>query len=204
MWLYGFGKGVVGPLLRILYRIRVEGLENLPAEGGVILCGNHFHAFDPVMMGIASPRPISFMAKQELFTMPLIRHLVQGLGAFPVKRGQPDRAALKHSVDLLQAGGCFGIFPEGTRNRSGKLRRAEPGTAYLAVKSGAPVIPVGISSTYRLFSPVVIRFGRPVDLEYVQEGKVSSAGLEAAGRAIMDAIAQQLEPSQQKAAAAGQ
>lgn len=188
MWLYSFAKGLLNPLYRVGFRMRVEGLQNVPREGGVILCANHASMHDPIMLGIAAPRPVSFMAKEELFRNPVLRFLVRGLGAFPVRRGHPDRAALKRAFDVLQTGGCFGVFPEGTRIRGGQLGKAEPGTAYMALKTGAAVIPVGISSSYRLFRPTVIRFGRPVDLSGYRAGKLSSEVLEAAGGAIMAAI----------------
>jgi 1-acyl-sn-glycerol-3-phosphate acyltransferase len=194
VWLYGFAKVVIGAVYRTLFRVQVQGLENVPAEGGVILCGNHFMAHDPIILGISAPRPVAFMAKAELFESRAFGFLVRGLGAFPVKRGQPDRAALKRSLEVLQSGGCFGIFPEGTRNRTGRLKPAEPGTAYFALKTGAPVVPVGISSTYKLFSPVFVRFGKPVDLDRFRDGKLTSEALEAAGEAIMAGIGRELVP----------
>ena len=194
MWLYGFGKAAVGILYRMLWRVRTEGLENVPREGGVIIAGNHVNGNDPLFVGITAPRPVSFMAKEEIFGVPGVGFLARGVGAFPVKRGQPDRAALKRSLAVLEDGGCFGIFPEGTRNRTGKLGKAEPGTAYLALKSGAVVVPVGISSTYKLFSPVTLKYGKPVDLTPFMAGKLSSEVLDAAGEAIMAAIGAQLIP----------
>lgn len=194
MWLYSFAKALVRPLYSILYRIQVEGLENVPKEGGVILCGNHFHVNDPIIVGICVPRKVAFMAKQELFTVPVLRTIIRGLGAFPVKRGHPDRAALRHAMEVLKSGRCFGIFPEGTRNRSGKLAKAEPGTAYFALKTGATVIPVGITGTYKLFSPVRVRFGPPVDLSPYRSAKLTSEVLEAAGELIMAGIGAQLVP----------
>lgn len=194
MWLYGFAKGVVTPIFRLIYRIQVEGLENIPQEGGAIFCLNHSHVLDPLLVGVFSPRRVSFMAKQEIFTTPVLGTIARGLAAFPVKRGQPDRAALKRAIDLLKGGECFGIFPEGTRSRDGRLRKAEPGTAYLAVKAGAPVIPIGITTTYRIFSPIIVRIGPPVSLGDLSEGKLTGDRLDAAGSAIMTAIGRLVEP----------
>lgn len=194
MWLYGFGRGAISLVYHVLWRIRVEGTENIPANGGVIICGNHVNGNDPLFVGVAATRPVSFMAKEEIFKSPFVGFLARGVGAFPVKRGHPDRAALKRSLDVLEKGGCFGIFPEGTRNRTGKLGKAEPGTAYLALKSGVPVIPVGVSSTYKLFSQVAVKFGPPVDLSPFRTGKLTSETLDAAGEAIMAAIGAQLVP----------
>lgn len=194
MWLYGFAKGLVRLAFSAIYRIKVEGLGNIPPEGGVIICGNHFNARDPMIVGITMPRPVSYMAKQELFHNKLFAFVLNGMGVFPVKRGTPDRAALKRSIDVLQSGICFGIFPEGTRNKTGKLAKAEPGAAYLALKSGAPVIPVGITSPYKLFGPILIRYGKPVNLDAFRDAKLTSEALEAASAAIMSGIGAQLEP----------
>lgn len=194
MWLYGFARGLMRFAFSLLYRIKVEGLGNIPPEGGVIICGNHFNARDPIIVGITITRPVSYMAKQELFENKFFAFILKGIGVFPVKRGTPDRAALKKSIDVLQSGTCFGIFPEGTRNKTGKLAKAEPGAAYLALKSGAPVIPVGISSKYKLFGPILIRYGKPVNLDPFRDGKLTSEALEAASAAIMSGIGAQLEP----------
>jgi len=190
---YRFAKWLVGPLYRIAFRMRVEGVENVPMQGGVILCANHSSGHDPVMVGVASPRPVIFMAKEELFRNPFLRVLIRALGAFPVRRGHPDRAALRRALEVLESGGCFGVFPEGTRVRGADLGKAEPGTAYLALKSGATVIPVGVSSSYRLFRPTVVRFGQAVDLSAYQTEKLTSEILRSAGDIIMAAIRNQLD-----------
>lgn len=194
MSFYGFAKGLVGVVFRLLYRVQVEGKGNIPRSGGVIICGNHFHAFDPILVGITMPRQVSFMAKQELFENPLVGWVMHHLTVFPVKRGTPDRAALKRSIEVLEEGACFGIFPEGTRNKTGKLGKAEPGTAYLALKSGAPVVPVGITATYRPFSRILVRYGPPMSMDAFRTGKLTSEALDGASNAIMSGIGAQLEP----------
>lgn len=201
MWVWGFGRAAILPFYRLALRIRVEGTENVPKDGGIIMCSNHIKIHDPALLGMLSPRPIRFMAKEELFKTPILSWFFSQGGAFPVKRGTPDRAALKYSLELLANGECFGIFPEGTRSKTGQLGKAEPGTAYLALKSGASVIPVGFSGSYKLFSSLTIRFGMPVNLEPFKTGKLSSENLEAAGEAIMSAIRAQLEPPETPMAA---
>lgn len=204
MWLYGFARALAKPIYRLMFRIRVEGTEHVPAEGGVILCGNHFNGHDPVVAGIVAPRRVSFMAKEEIFKVPVIGTIARGMGAFPVKRGSADRGSLKRALDLLEGGGCFGIFPEGTRSRTGELQKAEPGTAYIALKSGVPVIPFGITSTYKLFSPLLVRFGPPVNLDRFKGAKLSGESLEAAGQEIMAGIGRLLEPPVHLPVASGQ
>ncbi len=203
MSLYSFARVVVGAAYRLFYRIRVEGLENIPEGEGLLLCSNHFHANDPIVLGIAAPRQVHFMAKEELFRIPILNTVIRWLGAFPVRRGRPDRTPLKRAIEVLHSGRCVGIFPEGTRVRSGKLGKAEPGTAYLALKAGARVVPVGITSTYRLFSPVIVKFGRPIDLSRYVSGKITSEALDQASQAIMAAIGELLEPPVHVDVAAG-
>jgi 1-acyl-sn-glycerol-3-phosphate acyltransferase len=194
LWLWSIGRAVVLPVYRLLYRIKVEGIENIPRAGGVILCSNHIRAHDPPLLGMITPRQVRFMAKEELFQVPVIGWLVRhGGGAFPVKRGTADRGALKQSLDVLANGGCFGIFPEGTRSSTGRMAKLEPGTAYLALKSGATVIPVAFSGTYGLFSRLLIRFGKPVDLTVYSGRKLTSETLETAGEVISAAIARQID-----------
>lgn len=192
MGFYGFAKAIVTPVFRLLYRIRVEGLEHVPATGGIIVCANHTKAIDPIFLGIACPRPVHFMAKQEIFQVPFIGWLVRQLKAFPVDREGNDRGALKRSLEVLTSGGCFGIFPEGTRMKSGELGEFHGGTAYLALKAGAQVIPVGITPGYKLFGTVLVRFGAPVDLEEFRTGKVSGAVRDAASQRISAAVAAQV------------
>jgi len=199
VWFYSFAKAIVSPLYRIGFRLRVEGLENVPREGSVILCANHASLHDPLMVGVAAPRQVHFMAKEELFRIPGLRTLIRWLGAFPVKRGHPDRAALKQAIKVLQEGGCFGVFPEGTRARDDHLGKAQPGTAYLALKTGATVIPVGVSSSYRLFQPTLVRFGKAVDLSAYKTDRLTSDVLELAGGAIMAAIGSQLDGTVRRA-----
>lgn len=190
-WLYRLGRGLCWLYLHLFFRVRVEGRAHIPPSGGVILCANHFDGRDPPALGAAVPvsRPVRFMAKAELFQNRLFGAIMRGVGAFPVKRGQPDRAALRTALDLLAAGEVFGIFPEGTRNRTGKLGKAEPGVAYIAARANCPVIPVAIISTYRLFSPLIVRIGKPIDMRMHREGRLTSESMERLAAEIMGSIA---------------
>lgn len=193
MGFYGFAKAIVTPVFRLLYRIRVEGAENVPRTGGVIVCANHTKAIDPIFLGIACPRAVQFMAKQEIFAVPVLGWLVKQLKAFPVDREGNDRGALKRSLTVLEEGGCFGIFPEGTRVKSGEMGEFHGGTAYLALKTGAQVVPVGITPGYSLFGTVVVRFGAPVDLDEFRAGKVNGAMRDAASKRISEAVAAEVQ-----------
>lgn len=143
-------QAVVRPALRAAYGFEVTGALHMPRRGPVLVVANHLHNFDPVVLGAALPRPILYMAKEELFAHPVFSWLIRGFGAYAVRRGTPDRAALRQTRVLLAQGLVVGLFPEGTRSLSGQLGAAQPGVALVALQAGAPVLPVGISGTESL------------------------------------------------------
>lgn len=111
MSFYSFAKSVVYGILKPIYRMEVIGKENFPKDGGVLLCANHIHNFDPPIVGIVAPRTIHFMAKEELFSVPILGKLLPHLNAFPVKRGMSDREALRKGLKVLKEGKVLGLFP---------------------------------------------------------------------------------------------
>lgn len=187
--LYRLARFLLRVLLRISFRWEIRGARNVPAEGPVILAGNHFAWWDPPVMGCSVDRPVSFMTKEEYFHTPVMGPLVRRVGAFPVKRHTADRAALRQALDILRTGGVLGIFPEGTRSKSGQLQRPEPGLAWIAYKSGAPVVPLAIVSTYRFRAPLRVVIGEPVRLWEVPAKRADAAALEEASRRLMTIIA---------------
>lgn len=146
-WVYAGSKAVVVAVLRSLFRMEVTGREHEPPEGAFLAVSNHWSAFDPPVLGAALRRKVHFMAKQELFEIPLLRSWMRCIGTFPVRRGEPDRQAIRAALQVLQRGGVVGMFPEGTRNPRGYLLPAEPGAAFLALKAQVPILPVGILGT---------------------------------------------------------
>ncbi|MEA4902382.1 lysophospholipid acyltransferase family protein [Desulfitobacterium sp.] len=149
MSLYQFAKG----LFRLQFKImgwKIKGLENMPAEGPVILAINHVSLWDPIVAACSVPRPVSFMAKEELFANPLLGPLIHRLNAFPVKRGQGDMSAIRQSLKVLKDQKVLGIFPEGRRSQSGELQKGLPGVALLMEKGKATVIPVKVTGTQNL------------------------------------------------------
>ncbi|HEU0114802.1 MAG TPA: lysophospholipid acyltransferase family protein [Thermomicrobiales bacterium] len=138
------------PLLAATIRFRIVGLEHVPASGPLLVAANHLHNADPLLLGLAMPRPIHFMAKRELFANPVLGWLLRRADAFPVDRGRADRGAIRAAEDRLQRGFAVGVFPEGTRSETGWLQPAHPGVGLLALRSGAPILPVAISGTERL------------------------------------------------------
>lgn len=165
MTFYDFAKGVVSRFFTPIYKLEVIGRENLPKEGGVLLCANHISNFDPVALGLASHRPIHFMAKQELFKVPLLGGIVRKLNAFPVKRGMSDREALRTGLKVLKEGHVLGLFPEGTRSKTGEIGKGLAGAGFFALRSNATVIPVAIIGPYKAFNKVKVVFGRPIAMD---------------------------------------
>jgi 1-acyl-sn-glycerol-3-phosphate acyltransferase len=157
------------PVMRLLFRYQALGKEHLPAEGGFVLASGHFSNLDPWPLGMAlwPHRFLRFMAKSELFWFPLTV-LLAGAGAFPVRRGEADRDALRRAVELARRGYVVGMFPEGTRRRKGLRKRheaeAHPGAALIARLAGVPLVPAGIRGTdeLRRFGPLRVRYGPPV------------------------------------------
>ena len=162
---------VVKPLMRVWFRIRVEGGDNVPDQGPVILASNHRSNMDPVLLASALKRPVAFMAKAELFVGPL-GWIMRWIGQFPVRRGGIDREALRRTDAVLARGSMLGLFPEGTRG-DGTFAAVHPGLAYIVVRQRCPVLPVAIFGTERVrrrfgwlpfASPVRIVVGPAIDL----------------------------------------
>jgi 1-acyl-sn-glycerol-3-phosphate acyltransferase len=176
---YTIARWVVGLIFRVFWRPRVEGLENVPADGPVIIASNHLSFIDSVVIPLAVPRRVRFLAKAEYFTgrglrgrgTALFFHLID---AVPVERtgNRDSMRSLESALAVLREGTAFGIYPEGTRSRDGRLYRGRTGVGWLALTSGAPVVPVGLTGTDRVqpvgargvrVAPVRLRFGPSVD-----------------------------------------
>lgn len=174
MDLYPIGRAIVGAAVKPLYRIEVIGKENIPSEGGVLLCANHIHYLDPPVLGITSPRPVHFMAKEELFHQPILKQLLPHFHAFPIKRGKVDRTAFKTALKRLQEGHIVGIFPEGTRSKTGKLKRGLAGAGFFALKGGVDVIPCAIIGEYKVGRKTKVVYGEPIDMTPYRENRTSA------------------------------
>ena len=168
----------LAPALRGLYRPTVEGFENVPRTGGVIIAGNHVSFADEIFTPLAARRQVFYFAKAEYFTTPGVKGRAMsafftGLGQVPVERADTKSAAavIDIGVDLVNSGRALGIYPEGTRSPDGRLYKFRTGVARLALRSGAPVVPVGLSGTRDVLppgsyrwrrAPVTVRFGEPL------------------------------------------
>lgn len=174
MTFYDFAKSVVTGVFKPLYRVEAIGLGNFPKEGGVLLCSNHIHNFDPIIVGIMAPRPVHYMAKEEIFKVPVLGNIVRKCNAFPVKRGFNDREALRTGLKILKDGHVFGLFPEGTRSKNGELGKGLSGAGFFALRSTASVVPCAVIGPYKSFRKLKVVYGQPIDLEEMRKEKASA------------------------------
>lgn len=172
---YKIATSIVRGLFRIIYRVEVEGLDKIPADKEFIVAPNHLSNLDPPMLGVFLPLRMSYMAKEELFRIPIFGGLIKALGAFPVKRGGMDLAAIKTAVSLLKSGKCIMIFPEGKRSRTpGILSEGKQGAVMIAAKAGVGILPVGINASYKPWSKIKIQIGDLIEFSEYGEKKLSS------------------------------
>jgi 1-acyl-sn-glycerol-3-phosphate acyltransferase len=189
---YGFAKwflrGTTGPLLAP----KVTGLENVPMDGGLVVAANHRSYLDPPLLGTWFPRPIHYMAKQELWKIPLLGAFISAVNAFPVNRDAADIGSIKRALRILKDGGVVGIFPEGTRNVSGEAK-VKSGAVVLASSAHCPVVPVGLVRTEHAIrrlrgAHIEIRIGTPMLLQGSSR-KATKAEIEAWTDELMRRIA---------------
>jgi len=181
MSLYNAIKTVLRPTTRLLFDVQVSGTENVPANGPLVVAANHLSYIDPPILGTWFPRTIHFMAKQELFEMPLLGWVIKRTHAFPVQRRSGDVGAIRRALHILKSGEAVGIFPEGTRNITGE-HEARGGAVLLGVLGNSPVVPVAITGTNvaakRLRGAHVrVRIGMPIRFQG-SEKKPTKAELE--------------------------
>jgi 1-acyl-sn-glycerol-3-phosphate acyltransferase len=184
------------PVLYGLYRLRVLGRENLPAEGGFVLACNHVSSFDPwpLAMPLWPRRYLRFMAKSELYWFPLT-FLLHNVGAFPVRRGQRDAEAIATAVQLARDGHVVAMFPEGTRRVKGLVKRHEArprsGAARIALEAGVPLVPAAVKGTDKLtrLGALRVAYGAPIDLEDLRGTELGEAAHTATGRLMTSILA---------------
>ena len=222
---------VLGPILKVIFRPKVEGRGFVPQEGPAIIASNHLSFVDSIFMPIQVKRRVTFVAKQEYFTGKgikgfLVKMFFVGTGTIPVDRsgGRAAQAAIETGLRVLREGNLFGIYPEGTRSPDGRLYRGKTGVARLALESGAPVVPVVMLNADEIQPPgkvlpkirrVRIRFGAPIDfsryagmagdrfIERAVTDEIMYALMEMSGREYVDVYAQKVKAQQAKAASGG-
>lgn len=188
MSLYGFARGILLVIFKLLYRVEVCGIENIPAEGKIIICSNHVSMLDPITVAISVPRRIYFMAKKELFEKRFFGSLLKKLGAFPVDRDGSDLAAIRNSLKILKCEDALGIFPEGTRIKKQDVDNAKPGIAMISIKGKSPIIPIYVDTQYKLFSKIRVIIGKQISSEEYYEQKLNMDNYKELSRQVMTSI----------------
>ena len=188
MSFYTFARGLVKIYYTFAFRMDIQGEENIPAEGGVVLCCSHISKLDPTTMEGFVKRPVRYIAKKELFEKRWSAKLLSALGAFPVDRQTTDMKALKTAIKLLKNGEALGIFAEGTRVKEGEAKAAKAGVALFALKGEAPIVPICISSKYKFRSIVHIRYGEPIYLDEYKGQKVTTEMMEEITEKVMEKV----------------
>ncbi len=167
--MYNFCIKLVRLYYKLFFRVRYHGAENLPAEGGALICPNHLSNNDPVLVASNVFRPMRFMAKKELFRVPILSSVVKAFGAFPIDRSTSDLGAVRTTMAILKDGNPLVIFPEGRRNKEFVAENIKPGVVTIAAKAGVPILPAYIKGKYRLFGKTELFFGKPIPPEKLHE-----------------------------------
>jgi len=171
----GFLRGVY----KLMFKIKIEGLENIPKDGGTVFVSNHKSNFDPPFIACFLPVQLTFMAKEELFDFKPLGAFLKKCGAFPIKRGGTDISAMKAALRLLSEKHNMLIFPEGTRcPENGKILKGKSGAALLAYKSNSRIIPIGITGEYKFRKEITLKVGKPLYINSYLSEKPSSADLQ--------------------------
>lgn len=163
--MYYFCKSIVWAVFKLIFSLKYEGKENIPAEGNYIFTSNHRSNADPPLAAVGIRKKCSFMAKEELFRNKLFGWLIRNLGAFPVARGKGDTSVIDTALERLENGENLIVFPEGTRSKDGKVHRGHTGAALIAARSGKNIIPVGIifGGKLKFRCRITVKYGNPIN-----------------------------------------
>lgn len=183
----------------LLFDLKVYGVEHVPRSGGAIIASNHQSYLDPVLIGVALPRPLSYMAKSELFRNRLFARLIRSLHAFPVRQGAGDVGAMKESIRRVREGHLLNIYPEGTRTEDGRLQPILPGVALVVRRAGVPVVPAVVDGAFDAWPPhrklprprrwpIIVLYGPPMDFSGLK-GEAISQRIDQTFRRMLEAAA---------------
>lgn len=198
MSFYEFGRVVCKAVLAVCFKLKIEGLDNIPENEGFILCSNHRGYVDPVFLGLRMKPHLTFMAKAELFDIPILSPIIKKLGAFPIHRGKGDSQALETAEQVVKDGKVLAIFPEGKRSKEGALGSFKSGAALIASKTGGDVIPACIyfKGHLRFRRKVTVRFGERIKNEELGITGMDPRELKNASRLLHDRVEQLLSLGQ--------
>jgi len=198
MLFYRVARSAVTAVCRVLWRVRLVGTENLPRAGGFVLAPSHRSMMDIPFAAVVTSRRIRFMGKKSLFGVPVIGPIFRWLGGFPVARDGTDRKAVRDSVEMLKAGEVLCVYPEGTRQHGPKIQPLQPGAAYLALRAGVPIVPIGLAGTEEIlrtkrdpiprFGRVAIVVGAPITPEPLSGGLVPRDRVDALTARLADEL----------------
>lgn len=198
MNLYPFGKAITYIFVWILFRVRYEGIENIPPDQGFILASNHISSFDPIFIAHKIPQQLNFMAKIELFKNRLFKWVLLHVNAFPVDRGKGDNSAIEEAGRRINNGGAIVIFVEGHRSRDGKPQRPRLGISMIAGQTGADILPCAVVCDVKLRfrSTVTVRYGKLIKNEQLNIDLEAPRTLRLAAKSVMSDIVELLEEKQ--------
>lgn len=189
--IYHFISGILYFVFKIFYKVEINGRENLPSSGGVIVMSNHISSYDPPLLAAAFRRPVRFMAKKELFENPIMRFVLYLADSFPVDRDKNDIRAVKTALTILKNGEVLGLFPEGTRRPEGKPGNPKSGSVMLAVKSGVPIVPVGIKNV-KTEGRITVNIGEKFSMDRFSKKRLTKKERKEAAQLIKEKIVKQI------------
>ena len=178
---YGFFRAACRIAATVFWDLKVYGVENVPNTGGVLLLSNHLSFLDPAVIGVQLRRPASYLAKSELFEVPVFGQVIPKLNAFPVRQGAGDIGAVRETIRRLKEGRVLTVFPEGARSLSGELQPLLGGFTLIVRKAGVPIVPVGIDGSYKAWprgaafpktAPVRVKFGEPLHVHELKPAEI--------------------------------
>ncbi len=195
MTFYDFAFIVCNAFVKVGFKFRAEGVENLPQTGGYILCSNHRSYLDPIFLGVKVKRQLAFMAKEELFRVKVLGPIIKKLGAFPIARGKGDTGAVEFAIDTVKSGKALMLFPEGTRSKDGKLLKLKSGVIVIASQSQGLIVPSAIvfEGKLRFRRKVTVRYGKPISCDELELNGVDRQSLKVAREKLTARISELLE-----------
>lgn len=188
MFLYSTVRFVANIIFRLIYKIEIVGKDRISKEGRFVLCSNHIHVLDPIIISMVVPRQICWMAKKEIFESKILSYLLNKLGAFPVDREESDLSAVRNALKILKKERVLGIFPEGTRVKEFDADNAKAGIALISIKAQSPILPIYIEGNYKAFSKIKIYFGEPIDFSSSYGKKLSTEDYRSFSKDILKSI----------------
>lgn len=185
---YKIIKSIVSVMFRMIYRINIVNEDELINNKKLIICSNHVHIFDPIILTIIFPNQIHWMGKKELFENKLLNYIFLNLGAFPVDRNGVGLSTIRTSTKILNNDSTLGIFPEGTRVKELDLNNAKPGIALISIKTQTPILPIYIETSYKPFSKINIYIGEKLEFTESYNKRLSSEDYKLKGEKVLKEI----------------